>query len=122
MSHVDAMPTGYATIDLSTRTPLRGYQASASLIADVARYLGLTDLLDSADDTAALISGLIHDLNTMPVEPSADEWDDALAEADWRLYQLEQRLYDATGGTWFASAYEGSYVVAPADWWDALEV
>ena len=119
---VDAMPTGYATIDLSTSTPLFGYQASASLIADVARYLRLTDVQDAANDTAAIISGLIHDLDTRPVEPSADEWDDALQEADWSLYQLEQRLYYATCGTWLASAYNGDYVVASSDWWDALEV
>ena len=120
---VDAMPTGYATIDLSTITPLFGYQASASLIADVARYLGLTDLRNAADDTAAIISGLIHDLDTMPVEPSADEWDDALTEADWSLDQLEQQLYDETGGAWLAGAYEGDYVVASSDWWNAtLEV
>ena len=122
MSHVDAMPTGYATIDLNTCMPLFGYQASASLIADVASYLGLTDVRDAANDTAAIISGLIHDLDTMPVEPSADEWDDALQDADWRLYQLEQRLYYATCGAWLASAYNGDYVVASSDWWDQLEV
>lgn len=121
MTHVDAMPPGYVTIDLSTSTPLRGYQASASLIADVARYLGLTDVHEAANDTAATISGLIHDLNTKHVEPSAEDYDDALQEADWLLYQLEQRLFYATCGVWLASAHNGDYIVASSDWWDALE-
>lgn len=120
MSHVD--PTEARYIDLSIRSGLEGYMDSASLIADVASCLGHTDVRDAADEAAAIISGLIHDLDTMPVDPSADEWDAALQEADWHLYQLESRLCDATGGNWVCGPYSDLYVVAPASWWDALEV
>lgn len=109
-------------IDLSIRPGLEGYADSASLIADVARDLGLSNLCYAANDLAETLDARHLQLMSAPFEPSADEWDDALCVADDELYRLESRLFDETGGEWVCSPHIGLYVVAPASWWDALEV
>lgn len=120
MSRTDS--TEARSIDLSMRPALAGYAASASLIADVARDLGLFDLCHAAEDISAAIDTRHAALRSAVVEPSADEWDDALCAAADELFQLERRLYDETNGEWIGSPYSGHYVVAHSDWWDALEV
>lgn len=110
------------SIDLSIRPVLVGYADSASLIADVARDLGLSDLCHAANDIAAAIYTRHAALRKAVVEPSADEWDDALFVADDEVSRLGDRLYDETGGEWAGFPYSGFYVVAPASWWDSLEV
>ena len=121
MSRTDS--TEYRSIDLSIRPALEGYALSARLIADVARDLGLSDLCDAANDIAAAIDTRHLRLMSAPVEPSADEWEDALYVADDEMLLLESRLLDETGGEWEGFPYSGHYVVAPADWWDdTLEV
>lgn len=109
------------SIDLSTRPALAGFAASASLIADVARDLRLSDLCHAANAAAEAIAARHAALRKAVAEPSADEWDDALFEADDAMFRLETRLSDETGGEWAGFPYCGSYVVAPASWWDALE-
>ena len=120
MSRTDS--TEYRSIDLSIRPALEGYADSASLIADVARDLGLSGLCDAAHDIAAAIDTRHVALRHAVVEPSADEWDDALCAADDEMLLLESRLLDETGGEWEGFPYSGHYVVAPASWWDQLEV
>ena len=120
MSHVDAMGTRF--IDLSIRPALAGYADSVALIARLAHDLGMYGLRDAASDAAEAIAARHVALRSAVVEPSADEWDDALHDADYALALLEQHLYYATRGAWLGSPYNGFYVVAPTSWWDALEV
>ena len=119
---VDPIPMEARYIDLSMRPALEGYADSASLIAYVARDLGLSDLYDAANDVAAAIYTRHSKLRHAEVEPSADEWDDALFVAEDEVTWLERRLFDETGGEWISDPYSDFYVVAPESWWNALEV
>ena len=103
-----------------------GYAAALELVGDVLEHLGFADSAWTAWNHADQVRAMYRALRTSELEPTAREWEEADDYAESVLGECATMLTVASElspvRSWRADVYGNSFIVAPADWWNALEV
>ena len=106
----------FVAIDLSSYNVPEGYLASLGLITDALLKEGHPDVAAKVDH---IRDGLWHTYHLIRSDDAVEELvEDFYMSCDDAVGEAEDLLWDVTDGRLIASAYEGSYIVADASWWD----
>ena len=106
----------FAAFDLSNYTVPEGYIRSLELITDVLLEEGHPDVAAKVDH---IRDGLWHTYRLIRSDEAVEELvEDFYMSCEDAVGEAEDLLWDVTDGRLIASAYEGSYIVADATWWD----
>ena len=103
-----------------------GYAAALELVGDVLEHLGFAESAWTTWRYADQVRAMYRALRTSPVEPTAGEWEEADEYAELLLGECATMLTLVSelspARAWRADTYGNSFIVAPANWWNALEV
>lgn len=103
-----------------------GYAPALELVGDVLELLGFAESAWTAWNYADDVRARYRALRTAEVEPTVREWEVADDYAESVLGECATMLTVASElspvRSWRADVYGNSFIVAPSEWWDALEV